>query len=124
MQLASGKCQEAHCDANREVSYEVNGSCLQLSRMCQNSHRYKWSSSEFHINKSQAKIFDSNVLLASVIALSGNSYAKIKMLFDFMSLAIISPTTFYNYQRHFICPEGNKFYVQEQVNNMQLVKYS
>ena len=124
MQLASGKCQEAHCDANREVSYEVNGSCLQLSGMCQNGHRFNWSSSEFHINKNQAKIFDSNVLLASVIVLSGNSYAKIKMLFDFMSLAIISPTTFYNYQRHFICPAVNKFYVQAQVNNMQLVKYS
>ena len=36
-------------------------------------------------------IFDSNVLLASGIVLSGNSYNKVRMLFDFMQLAIISP---------------------------------
>ena len=60
MQLASGKCQEAHC----EVSYEVTGSCLQLSEVCQNGHRFYWSSSEFHTNKNQANIFDSNVLFA------------------------------------------------------------
>ena len=124
MQLASSKCQEAHCEANREVSYEINGSCLQLSGVYQNGHRFYWSSSEFHTNKKQANIFDSNVPLASVIVLSGNSYTNIKMPFDFMRLAIISPTTFYNYQRHFICPAVNKFYIQEQINNMQVVKYS
>ena len=113
----------AHCEANHEVSYEINGSCLQLlqlSGVYQNGHRFYWSSSEFHTNKNQAKIFDSNVLLASVIVLSGNSYAKIKMLFNFMRLATISPTTFYNYQRQFIFPAVNKFYIQSR----QLVKYS
>ena len=116
MQLASGKCQEAHCEANREVIYEITGSCLQLSGVCSNGHRFHWSSSKHHINKNQAHIIESNLLLASVIIFSGNSYTKVKRMFDFMGLAIISPTTFYNYQRHFICPAVNKFYMQEQVN--------
>lgn len=116
MQLASGKCQEAHCEANRGVSYEVNISCMQLSGVCPNGHRFYWSSSNYHINKNKVQMFESNLLLASVVVFSGNSYTKVKRMFDLMRLAIISPTTFYNYQRHFICPAVNKFYMQEQVN--------
>ena len=38
----SQKCQEVHCEENHEVSYEINGSCLQLSGVCQNGHRFNW----------------------------------------------------------------------------------
>ena len=116
MQLAGVKCQEAHCEAKHEVSYEVTGSCIQLSGVCSNGHRFYWSSSKCNINKNQARMFESNLLLASVVVFSGNGYSKVKRLFDFMRLAVILPTTFYNYQRHFICPAVNKFYIQEQVN--------
>jgi len=32
---------------------------------------------EFHVDKNQRKIFDSNLILASGVLLSGNSYTKI-----------------------------------------------
>ena len=115
MELAGGKCQAANCRHNRQVAYEVTGCCLLISGVCQDGHQFNWSSSEFHANKNHTKIFDINLLLASAIVLSGNSFAKVKMLFNFMHLAIISKTTFYTYQRRFICPTVNAFYIQEQV---------
>lgn len=90
MQLVNGKCQEINCELRRNVCYEVTAGCVLIKGFCQNGHRFCWSSSQSHTNKNHAKIFDSNLLLSSAIVLSGNSYAKIKMLFDFMKLAIIS----------------------------------
>ena len=121
MELASGKCQVANCRHNCQVSYEVTGCCLQLNGICQDGHRFHWSFSEFHVNKNHTKISDVNLLLASVIIVSGNSFNKIKMLFNFMHLAVISKTTFYNYQRHFICPAVNTFYIQQQVCELYIV---
>ena len=115
MQLANGKCQDINCELRRDVFYEVTAGCVLIKGFCQNGHRFCWSSSEFHTNKNHAKIFDSNLLLSSAIVLSGNSYAKIKMLFDFMQLAIISESTFYSYQRQFICPTVYEYYTMEQV---------
>ena len=114
MQLANGKCQEMNCELRRDVFYEVTAGCVIIKGFCQNGHQFSWSSSEFHTNKNHSKIFDSNVILASAVVLSGNSFAKIKMFFDFMQLAIISGSTFYSYQRQFICPTVNKYYVSEQ----------
>jgi len=114
IQLANGKCQEINCELSREVFYEVTAGCVLIKGSCKNGHRFFWSSSEFQANRSHAKIFDINVL-SSAIVLSGNSYAKIKMLFDFIHLAIISESTFYSYQRQFICPTINKHYTTEQV---------
>ena len=115
LQLANGKCREQECSCSREVCCEVTGNCVEINATCRNGHRFYWSSSKFHINKNQSKIFDINLLLASGIILSGNSYTKIRVLFDFMQLAIISPTTFYRYQCHFICPTVKKYYTDEQV---------
>ena len=92
MELASGKCQVANCRHNRQVSYEVTSCCLQVNGVCQDGHRFHWSSSEFHVNKNHTKIFDINLLLSSVIIVSGNSFNKIQMLFNFMHLAVISKT--------------------------------
>ena len=115
LDLAGGKCQATNCRQTRQVTYELTGCCLQLSGVCQDGHRFNWSSSEFHTNKNHTKIFDINLLMASAVVVSGNSFTKVKMLFNFMNLAIISKTTFYSYQCHFICPGVNTFYLQEQV---------
>jgi len=128
LQLAHGKCRDQECNCSRKVCYEVAGSCIEINGTWD---RFYWSSSEFHINKNHSKKFDSNLLLASGIFLLGNSYTKIRVLFDFMQLAIIYPTTFYqefilnstksmnscfyNFQRHFICPTVEKYYTDEQV---------
>ena len=81
MQLANGKCQEPDCSCNRQVCYEVTTSCVEINGMYKNGHRFYWSSSNFHVNKNQSKIFNIDVLLASGFVLSGNSYNKIQMFF-------------------------------------------
>ena len=63
--------------ANFWVGCVIVESCLQshlqLSGVCQ-------ASSEFHANKNHTNIFDINLLLASAIVVSGNSFTKVKML--------------------------------------------
>jgi len=52
----------------------------------------------------------------SLLCLETYSFSKVKMLFNFIHLAIISKTTYYTYQNCFICPVENAFYMQEQVS--------
>jgi len=59
------------------------------------------------------KIFDSNLLVASGIVLSGNNYVKIDKLFDFVRVAFIFKLSFYDYQQSIsgkiLCSRTGKF---------------
>lgn len=66
----------------------------------------------------KVKFCDVHILLTSAIIFSGNSFAKIKLLFEFMHLAIIGKTTFYSYQRHWVSPAVKKYYSGVQVRNV------
>ena len=83
--------------------------------MCENGHGFDWESSDCHVNESGVKLFENNLRLVSAIVVSGNSFSKIELFFKFLNLANVSRTTFYNYQRHYICPAVDRFYQQEQV---------
>ena len=72
LELASGKSQEFNCVKTQQVAYEVTRCCLQINRVCQDGVRFNWSSSNFHVNKNRTRIFDINLLVASVIVVSGN----------------------------------------------------
>ena len=123
MQLARGGCQESNCIHSCQVCYKIVSSCIEIDGICRNGHRFYWSSSDFHTSSGNTKIFDSNLLLASGIVLSGNSYAKIDKLFDFMRVAFICKPSLYNYQWHFICPSVGKFYDREQVRKFKAHTY-
>jgi len=51
----------------------------------------------------------------SLLCLETYSFSKVKMLFNFIHLAIISDNILY-LQNRFICPVENAFYMQEQVS--------
>ena len=68
-----------------------------------------------HVNDSNVKLYGNNLCLVCAIVLSGNSFNMIDLLFKFLSLANVSHTTFYNYQRHYICPAVDRLYQKEQV---------
>jgi len=123
LELAKGKCQTANCVHTREISYEITGCCLELNGVCKAGHRFYWSSSGVQTNGSRpkSKIFDVHILLTSAIIFSGNSFTKIKLLFDFIHLAMIGRTTFYSYQRHWISPAVKKYYTGAQVWRVLLV---
>jgi len=115
LELARAGCHEVDCMHTRQVSYKVVSSYTEIEGTCPNGHPFHWLSSNFHSTSKNAKISDTNLLMASGTVLSGNSYAKIAKFFRFMRVAFICQSSFYDYQRHFICPAVNKFYMQEQV---------
>ena len=115
LELVGVKCQENNCESVISVGYELCGCCIKLYGCCTNGHKLEWVSSDFHLNNNGSRVYNINIDLASAVILSGNSFAKLATFFKFMNASIISRTTFHSYQRHFICPAVNKFYVKEQV---------
>ena len=103
------------CTSQIDVDYEIIGSCLQVCGCCTSGHRLDWASSDFHLNQNNSRIYNSNLSLVAAIILSGNNFAKMNICFKIMGMPIVSRTTFYSYQRYFICPAVNKFYIKEQV---------
>ena len=114
--LFKNKCNHELCTACCKLGIQFVGSCLLVNSMCESGHRFEWQSSDCHINEKHVKLFENNLRLVSAIVVSGNSFNKIDLLFKFLSLANVSRTTFYNYQRHYICPAIDKFYRKEQVS--------
>lgn len=115
LQLFGRKCLVDSCTSQIDVDYKISGSCLQVYGCCTSGHRLDWASSDFHLNQNNTRIYNSNLSLVAAIILPDNNFAKMKDLFKFMGMPIVSRTTFFSYQRHFICPAVNKFYIREQV---------
>ena len=86
------------CRCPINIDYDIKSGCLQVIGCCINGHRLDWVSSDFQLNKNNKRFYDSNLLLAAAVIVSGNNFAKIVKFFKFMGVSIISPTTFYNYQ--------------------------
>ena len=99
------------------ADYDIKSGCLRVIGCCANGHRLDWVSSDFQLNKKGKRFYDINLLLVAAVVVSGNNFAKINKHFKVMGVSFISPTTFYNYQQHFVCPTVNKFYISEQVKN-------
>lgn len=115
LQLFRGKCREINCSLQCKTCYELVGCCLQVRSSCEQGHSFEWTSSDYHVNKNKSKMFDTNLSVASAIVASGNCFAKMQLFFKFVNITCISRTTFYDYQRHLICPAVDKFYKKEQV---------
>ena len=115
LELFGERCLMGSCTSQIEVHYKIIGCCLQVSGCCTSGHRLDWASSNFHLNQNNSKIYDSNLSLVAAIILSGNNFAKMDNCFKFLGMPMVSRTTFYSYQRHFICPAVSKFYIKEQL---------
>ena len=81
LELAKVRCHEVDCWHTHEVFYRIVSSYIEIDGICPNGHQFHWVSSDFHTTSKNAKISDSNLLIASGIILSGNSYAKITKCF-------------------------------------------
>ena len=112
-QLLGGKCPHINCTSTIDIDYGMSGCCLTMIGCCGNGHVLDWTSSDFHTSKNGSCIFNINLSLASAIVVSGNSL--ISTFLRFMKVASIEKTTFHSYQRHFIIPAVNKFYINKQV---------
>ena len=100
--LAGSKCK--FCGSSMTVRHSLIGSCVQLDCLCVNGHIYKWASTNMHYNKNDIGISHNDLLLGAAILLSGSHFAKVKRMFDILSLQCISESTYYRYQRMYYAP--------------------
>ncbi|XP_065886789.1 uncharacterized protein [Dysidea avara] len=115
LMLFSGKCHKPGCVENCSIAkYKVIGCCVLIHSQCTNKHIFVWKSSEMLTSRTNNKLFQNNLLFASAIILSGQSYYKIADFANVLGLSVSSSSSFHCYQRHYICPGIEVFFNAEQ----------
>ena len=103
-------CSRQGCGENLEYKETYVGTCLVVSWACNAVHfGGRWTSQPMC-----EKLRSCNLLLASAIVLSGNSFAKIGMMFKFLNLQYISSSLFNQYQNLYIAPTVNDYWMAMQ----------
>lgn len=103
-------CKRAECGRVLEYRKTYMGTCLVVSWGCKSGHfGGRWAS-----QPSCNNIRAGNLVLASALFLSGNSYMKIGLMFNFCNLQYFSSTLFNQYQRLYIIPAVNEFWDQHR----------
>ena len=118
LQLIGSKCRVCQLQCN--VTTRIVGCTLEVKMECSYGHRFIWASSPTMRNDNRRVIYKCNLVLASALLLSGNNYYKIRRLFSFMDMQCISPSTYFTYQRLYLCPVISSFYTKTMVSNYLL----
>ena len=108
--IHGGVCKREHCDRALEYKKNYIGTCLVISWSCSAGH----SGGRWAAQPSCDKIRAGNLVLASSLLLSGNSYTKVGLMFNFCNLQYFSSTLFNQYQRLYIIPAINEFWNEHQ----------
>lgn len=111
------RCQTPGCRLVPDVTYHFVGTTVVINCLCSLSHAFRFLSSR-EVNG----IYTNNLLAASSIFLSGNSYGKVKRLADFYGLAFLGKSTYHRFQRLYIIPEVNEWWAwmrQEILNEFE-----
>ena len=113
--LNGSVCKRQNCGLPLVYRKWYVGTCLVVSWKCQSGHvGGRWAA-----QPSCDKIRAGNLTVASALLLSGNSYTKVGLMFNFCNLQYFSSTLFNQYQQLYIIPAINEFWQQhkEQVWN-------
>lgn len=97
MQLIPTVCLQEGCLLPLNAHQEYRGCGVLVHLTCIAGHRFSWSSSPEHLNHEMSAIHSNNLLLAASLLLSGNSFAKIQLMFKFMGLKMISRDMYYRW---------------------------
>ena len=103
-------CKREEC--TRVLAYRKTyvGTCLVVSWSCSAGHfGGRWAA-----QPSCDKLRAGNLTLASALLLSGNSYTKVGLMFNFCNLQYFSSTLFNQYQRVYIIPAINGYWSDHQ----------
>ena len=98
--LHGDTCKRPGCDQQLEFREMYHGTYLMVNWKC-HAGRFggRWAS-----QPTCAGLWAGNLLLASAIALSGNSFTKIGFLFKIMNMKYISKILYNQYQSLYIAP--------------------
>ena len=114
LKLAHCTCSMPSCNLPVDRHITKSGAALLIKFTCPAGHCVKWTSSPSHKDSKCSSISAINLLLANSILLSGNNIAKIDMFLDFMGVASISKSSFFLYQKQYICPAIKNYWESEQ----------
>lgn len=93
------KCQHPGCTQETAIKHHLNGATTVIKWACSAGHKGIFSSS-----KDQNGIYCNNLHAAASIMLSGNNFAKVEKMVNFLGLSFISDSTFYRMQRPLLHP--------------------
>ena len=102
MQLAPRVCVMTDCSELVTVRNEYKGCCVLIHMNCSAGHRNTWSSSPQHVDSKGRAIY-SNLLFSCACIVSGNFLSKLRLMFKFMGLKIITNAMHYRYVYYLQC---------------------
>nr|XP_022344857.1 uncharacterized protein LOC111137607 isoform X2 [Crassostrea virginica] len=104
-------CTNTDCGAKVGVVKEVVASAVYLIWICQKGHTlHRWCSQPV-LNRG---VHSGDLMLASSVVLSGSNFQKVTMFAKFLQLPILSKSTFYRMQRHYIVPSVREHWIDHQ----------
>jgi len=121
IELAGDKCNngiDGHpCDEKLHYDTKVVGTVLEISSKCDNCGYFrKWTSSEILATMRNNKVYLNDSMLAASVTVSGNNYAKFKLLCQALGMKLISESTFMRFQKHCALPAVEEVWVE--MNNV------
>ena len=109
------KCQHPGCTKNAVVKKKyLNGPTVVVKWSCCLGHKGTFSSSR-DIND----MYCNNLQLAASIMLSGNNFAKVEKMANFLGLSFISDSTFYRMQRLYFIPAIDEWWIWQKEQLIQ-----
>ena len=93
------RCQHPGCNKATALKHHLNGPTAVIKWTCSSGHRGTFSTS-----RDQNEIYANNLQVAASIMLSGNNFAKVEKMANFLGLSFISESTFYRMQRLYFIP--------------------
>ena len=109
-ELHGNICKRQGCGRLLEYQRRYLGTCLVVSWQCSAGHRGgRWAA-----QPTCEKIRAGNLMLASALLLSGNSFTKVGLMFRFCNIQYFSKTLFCQYQSLYIAPAVNEFWEQHK----------
>ncbi|XP_068121942.1 uncharacterized protein [Hyperolius riggenbachi] len=113
--LFNMRCRQDYCcEKIKEFDKHTVGSLLVVSGTCCRGHNLKLWESQPRVNGVGA----GNVLLATLLVLTGSSFAQIKGLCDIISLQIFSESSFHRYEDKYIFPSIDQWIQEEDESKM------
>ena len=100
-----------------ESSSSTSGSLLKVKLSCHKGHVTQWNSQPL-VNKTPA----GNLLLASAILFTGNTFTPVNNFAECFGLEFIKESTFYEIQNEYLFPVINAAWEKEQQNTLRQVK--
>ena len=100
LELIGSQCK--FCSLQCKVSARAVGCSLVVKMVCSIGHTFSWASSPVVTNSNKPVLYKANLIFASAVLLSGNSYYKVLQLCRFMNLKCISEFEMY-FTEYILC---------------------